>query len=135
MSNRKEMRSNIDYAILETVRLASTHFDDPEERGHYEDQLAETIKHISVDLKKEDLTAANQLHFVLKKVNFTYESEILEKGISFAGRDINNPMDNIDAAFDVLEKKHDDHVGDLFLAKKITDAKIKNSSVSNSSKP
>lgn len=133
MNKKKEIRNNIDYAILEAVRLASTHFDDPEERGHYEDQLADTIQHISMDLQKDDLNSANQLHFVLKKFSFTYESEILEKGISYAGRDINNPMESVDAAFDVLEKNHDEHVGDLFLAKKITDAKIKDSSLSKPS--
>jgi hypothetical protein len=126
MKKRSEMHKLIEYTMLESIRLASTHFDDPEERGHYEDQLDQTIECISQDMTKKDVNLANQLNFLFKKLGFTHESKILENGIAHANKEINNPLDNVNAAFDYKEKEEKNHIGNLFLAKKITDATLEN---------
>jgi hypothetical protein len=126
MKKRSETHKLIEYTMLESIRLASTHFDDPEERGHYEDQLDQTIECISLDMTKVDVPLANQLNFLFKKLGFSHESKVLENGIAHANKEIENPLDSVNAAFDYKEKEDSNHIGNLFLAKKITDATLEN---------
>lgn len=126
METKKEMKKVIDYAVLEAVRLKYKYFDDPEDKDYAENQFSQTIECLAMDLRKDCIEEGKQLMCLLKGFGFDYENKMLEKGIAFISRELDDPKESVGAAFDKLENDHENKIDSLFAAKEITDAVIKN---------
>jgi hypothetical protein len=126
METKEEMKKIIDGAVLETVRLKYTYFDDKEDQDYAENQFTQTIEWIAMDLNKECIEQGSQLKCLLKDLGFDHETKILEKSIAFVNRELDDPKVSVGAAFDALESDSENKIDSLFAAKEITDAKIKN---------